>query len=688
MKKLRKFISKNFHLTRLRLTKAAILGLVVGILGLLISPFQFALNLEEDTGLGLLFKLRGVREAPSDIVIVSIDKQSSDKLNLHNNPDKWPRSLHAQLTEKLKKEGARVVAFDVHFIEQRKAEDDKLFAVSIKNAQNVILTESLVARELSTSESGEAIAGFHNIVKIVKPIDLFADPAVATAPFTLPRIPFKVNRYWTFQTGAGDSPTVPVVVFQFATLELYDEFIKLLEKINPGLAGKLPADGDTVLNTLDLLQVIRDIGEMFQADPKIELQMLAQLQIAKSQGMDSEIQQSLKALVKMYGGTTSRYINYYGPPRTVTTIPYYQALQIKDGMYDGRPLDLKGKTVFVGLSEILLADRKDSFHTVFSQADGVFLSGVEIMATVYANIRDNISLKPIGLKSNILLLFFWGILLGTICRISSLKIGALISFIFCILYLLSAVIFFKTKHTWCPIVVPLFFQAPLAFIGAAGIDHSRLFRVKESLRKFVPVTVSRMIEKSPSGGILERKRRDLTVLFADIEGYTRLCEKLGGKETGEIIERHFSGFMDAILTNNGDVNETAGDGLMALFLNEEKDTNALEAVRAALAIKEKSIRIFKDCSALYRPLDINIGINSGKALVGAAKFETDSSSRWTYTATGNLTNIAARIGGLATGGSIFLSKATAHRVMNHFPLEYVGQFNLKNVSEKIEIFKL
>jgi len=137
MKKLKNkvtdFFRKNFHFTRKRLLKATILGLVVGFLGLLISPFQFAMNLEEDTGLGLLFKLRGPRKPPADVVVVSIDKQSSDKLDLNNNPDKWPRSLHARLTENLTKEGASVVAFDVHFIEPKNAEDDALFAESCLN---------------------------------------------------------------------------------------------------------------------------------------------------------------------------------------------------------------------------------------------------------------------------------------------------------------------------------------------------------------------------------------------------------------------------------------------------------------------------------------------------------------------------------------------------------------------------
>lgn len=212
--------------------------------------------------------------------------------------------------------------------------------------------------------------------------------------------------------------------------------------------------------------------------------------------------------------------------------------------------------------------------------------------------------------------------------------------------------------------------------------------VKENLSKFVPVTVSRMIEKSPTGTIPESKRQDLSVLFLDIEDYTRLCEKLGGSETNEIIEKHFSVFMDAIYVNNGDVNETAGDGLMVLFLNENKETNAIEAVRTALSIKDEAVRICQACSSLELPLNINMGINSGRALVGAAKFETYSGSRWTYTARGNITNVAARIGAQATKGSILLSKTTAERVKEHFSPIPKGKFKLKNVSEKIEIFEL
>ena len=126
-----------------RLTKAIILGLLVGIVGVIAGLLPFGHSLEENMGLGVLFKLRGEKPKPSDVFIVSIDKESSEKLNLPDNPDKWPRSLHARLTENLMREGAKVVAFDVHFIEPRSAEDDRLLAKAIKEAKNCVLGEPL-----------------------------------------------------------------------------------------------------------------------------------------------------------------------------------------------------------------------------------------------------------------------------------------------------------------------------------------------------------------------------------------------------------------------------------------------------------------------------------------------------------------------------------------------------------------
>src|SRR5436309_15374771 len=98
-----------------RLFKASLLGFLLGILGVVASLSHFAHDIEEDAGLGLLFKLRGPRKAPSDVVVVSIDRESAEHLNAPEDPEKWPRSCHACLVEKLATKSARCITFEVYF---------------------------------------------------------------------------------------------------------------------------------------------------------------------------------------------------------------------------------------------------------------------------------------------------------------------------------------------------------------------------------------------------------------------------------------------------------------------------------------------------------------------------------------------------------------------------------------------
>jgi class 3 adenylate cyclase len=212
--------------------------------------------------------------------------------------------------------------------------------------------------------------------------------------------------------------------------------------------------------------------------------------------------------------------------------------------------------------------------------------------------------------------------------------------------------------------------------------------IKSNLSKFVPNTVTQMIEKSPTAEIPEAKNQDVSVLFLDIEGYTKLSERLDGTKLNDLIEKYFSVFMEAIHSNNGDVNETAGDGLMVIYHSEDETTNALEAVRTALMVREKATLINNENDVSSESLVVNMGINSGRALLGAARFDSYTGSRWTYTARGMVTNVAARIGAQATEGGIFLSKSTAERIKDQFKLAPKGKFNLKNVSEEVEVFSL
>jgi len=505
-----------------RLYKAILLGLVVGMAGLVISRFQFVAGFEENAGLGLLFKLRGVKTPPSDVVVVSIDQESSEQLNIPDNPDKWPRSLHARLTENLSRAGAKVIVFDVHFIEPRSAEDDKLFAEAIRETGNVILCEPLKAKEIPLSGSGGSHAGVHSIEKIVKPIDLFARPAVATAPFALPRIPFKVNRYWAFKTGAGDSPTLPVVAFQVFTLQCYKEFIQLLKKASPDHAAKLTDDSHTAIKTRGVKGLVADIKEIFINQPLIEERMLEALEHSKPLSENVKHHELLKSLIKMYGGNNSRYINYYGPPRTITTIPYYQALELRESAGGDTPIDLEGKAVCVGLSEILLAERKDSFYTVFSQANGIFISGVEIAATALSNIIQDTPVKPAGSLFYFTIILGWGIFMGTICRMYSLKIAAFGAIGLSVCYLAGAVFLFKFSDRWFPVIIPAFFQTPLAFAGAVGIKYAGLFKqYLVKLRMEEDLSVARDLQVSM-----------LPADCPEIEGYQIAATSTQAREVG------------------------------------------------------------------------------------------------------------------------------------------------------------
>jgi class 3 adenylate cyclase len=101
--------------------------------------------------------------------------------------------------------------------------------------------------------------------------------------------------------------------------------------------------------------------------------------------------------------------------------------------------------------------------------------------------------------------------------------------------------------------------------------------MKASLGKFVPKTVKDLIEKSPDGAVLERREVDVSVLFADISGYTHLSAKMEIERLNQLVELYFGAFLDEILRLGGDVNETAGDGLMVIFQDarDERDSRGL-----------------------------------------------------------------------------------------------------------------
>jgi adenylate cyclase len=672
-----------------RLLKAVVAGILVGIAGLIGCPLQFTLGIEEDAGLGLLFKLRGPVRPPRDAVVISIDRESSEQLGIPDNPDKWPRSLHARLTETLAREGARVVSFDLHFVEPKVAKDDNAFAEAMKKARNVVLTEPIRTKDIPLPESDRSSeSSTHNIVKVVPPIELFSEAAVATAAFTLPRIPFKVGRFFTFEPGAGDSPSVPMVVLQLYAAPAYGDFIGLLEKAAPAHAGTFPRDLSSAVATGTVRELMRKVRAVFQGDPSLAERMRRELESSKGLAGDADKRRMINALIRIYEGSNNRYINYYGPPRSIPTIPYHEALQTRGGAAGGRKIDFKDKAVFVGLSEALLAERKDSFYTVFSQANGIFIGGVEISATAFANTLDDTPVKPAGMISYLLVVALWGILMGILCRYYSVGIAALGAVGLITLYLAAVYYEFKASNVWCPVAVPLFFQAPLAFVGGVIWNYVDTKKEQEKIRKafehYLPKNVvDQLVENLGEIGAVSETVYGVC-LFTDAEHYTTLSETLDPKELGAFMNRYYETMFRPVKEHGGVVSNLAGDSMLAIWVSATADAALRDkACLAAIDINQAVHRLYGP-SDPHR-LNTRIGLHYGDIFLG----NIGGGDHYQHSVMGDIVNTASRIEGLNKhlGTRVLVSVEVIDRLGGLLSRE-LGSFRLKGKTVAIRVHEL
>jgi class 3 adenylate cyclase len=212
--------------------------------------------------------------------------------------------------------------------------------------------------------------------------------------------------------------------------------------------------------------------------------------------------------------------------------------------------------------------------------------------------------------------------------------------------------------------------------------------IKSNLSKFVPTTVQTLIEQSPEAPLLEKREADVSVVFADITGYTKLSAEMELHEVNKLVERYFGAFLDEIIQCGGDVNETVGDGLMVIFQHPDSHQHATAAIRAALAIQQRCRQINGELRGRSEPIVMHVGVNSGVASVGATKIEGLAGVRWTYTASGSTTNIASRLAALSEDGDVVLSDETRRRIGNDFEVEDLGFRSLKNVPQPIHVYRI
>ena len=220
-------------------------------------------------------------------------------------------------------------------------------------------------------------------------------------------------------------------------------------------------------------------------------------------------------------------------------------------------------------------------------------------------------------------------------------------------------------------------------------EKLRISRMLANLSPFVPESVRNIVKKNPELLSQKKETKAISILFLDLEGYSKLSANLPDTHVNEIIEKMFSSFIDPIHRSHGDINETAGDALMIIFKDHDARTNVINSVKAAFEISERNRVINQSFKTnLDHPIDVNIGINSGNALVGMTRFKGSSGTRMTYTATGSVTNIASRLSDYAKGGDILIGEETKRMLEDFWPTYDRGMVALKGIEDPLRVYSL
>jgi class 3 adenylate cyclase/tetratricopeptide (TPR) repeat protein len=216
-------------------------------------------------------------------------------------------------------------------------------------------------------------------------------------------------------------------------------------------------------------------------------------------------------------------------------------------------------------------------------------------------------------------------------------------------------------------------EAPAAGARTTGVPPAAAPDPTQRLHAYTPRHLSEKILKARSA--LEGERRQVTVLFSDIAGYTTLAERLDPEEVHQLIDRCFEVITAEVHRFEGTINQYTGDGVMALFGAPIAHEDApRRAVHAALAIQRAMRDHTREVQErLGRPLQMRVGLNTGVVVVG----RIGDDLRMDYTAVGDTTNLAARMQQIARPGSVLCSEATHRLVSGFFDTLDLGEVAVK-----------
>jgi adenylate cyclase len=237
--------------------------------------------------------------------------------------------------------------------------------------------------------------------------------------------------------------------------------------------------------------------------------------------------------------------------------------------------------------------------------------------------------------------------------------------------------------------------AALANFAAVAIERARLHdrvaeekRIRGRLERYhSPQVIEEIITEAEATGDQAVKTKVVTILFADIVGFTRWSEKMPADELSRLLTEFFTLASDAVFACGGTIDKFIGDAVMAFFgAPLEQPDHAERAVAAALKIREGMAAWNTERGTRGDPpLEVRIAVNTGEAIVG----DIGSERRVDYTVLGNAVNVAARLEEfVAQPGDIVVGPETWEAVRDRFEVAQLGFFALKGLSAQVPLYKV